>query len=232
MLAYISACEEQGGYILKVKKNCNLQKGIILKKIFGIIAVLGMIVTMGLSIHTTSYAYTEEEKAQAKAWLSAHGYSPDAAGASQAYQDYLNGKFDEELGITTESAQSSEATSETTTEAATSQQNTEPADGNEKKTGNEKSKDDPKSENGDTSSVSSGSEGETSSNEGSKDMESSSESVAEEEEKQQQDSNDIEEQEETEVSSEASDGPYREAFLVILLGVVCMLLVALFWRKK
>ena len=47
----------------------------------------------------TSKAYTEEEKAQAKAWLSAHGYSPDMGGASQAYQDYLNGKFDEELGV-------------------------------------------------------------------------------------------------------------------------------------
>lgn len=38
--------------------------------------------------------YTEEQKQQAKAWLSAHGYAPTQAGASQAYQDYLNGKFD------------------------------------------------------------------------------------------------------------------------------------------
>ena len=38
--------------------------------------------------------YTEEEKAQAKAWLSAHGYPPTRAGAQMAYQDYLNGKFD------------------------------------------------------------------------------------------------------------------------------------------
>lgn len=39
-------------------------------------------------------AYTEEQKQQAKAWLSAHGYSADAAGANQAYQDYLAGKYD------------------------------------------------------------------------------------------------------------------------------------------
>lgn len=52
-------------------------------------------------------AYTEEEKQQAKAWLSAHGYSPDAGGASAAYQDYLNGKFDEELGITRETTEQS-----------------------------------------------------------------------------------------------------------------------------
>lgn len=43
---------------------------------------------------TVSYAYTEEEKEAAKAWLSANGYSPDASGAAQAYQDYLDGKFD------------------------------------------------------------------------------------------------------------------------------------------
>lgn len=39
------------------------------------------------------YAYTEEEIAAAKAWLSANGYSPTRAGAEQAYQDYLNGKW-------------------------------------------------------------------------------------------------------------------------------------------
>lgn len=38
-------------------------------------------------------AYTEEQKQQAKAWLSAHGYSPTKEGAYQAYEDYLNGKL-------------------------------------------------------------------------------------------------------------------------------------------
>lgn len=39
------------------------------------------------------YAYTQDEIDAAKAWLSANGYSPTRAGAEQAYQDYLNGKF-------------------------------------------------------------------------------------------------------------------------------------------
>lgn len=39
------------------------------------------------------YAYTQEEKDAAKAWLSANGYSPDMAGAQAAYADYMNGKF-------------------------------------------------------------------------------------------------------------------------------------------
>lgn len=63
--------------------------------IFGLVLILVAAFTMT----TRTHAYTDEEKAQAKAWLSAHGYSPDASGAAAAYQDYLNGKFDEELGI-------------------------------------------------------------------------------------------------------------------------------------
>ena len=42
-------------------------------------------------------AYTEEEKEAAKQWLSQNGYSPDMGGANQAYQDYLNGKFDNQM---------------------------------------------------------------------------------------------------------------------------------------
>ena len=61
-----------------------------------------MVLSGLMCVRTRSYAYTEEQKRQAKAWLSAHGYSPDAGGAAAAYQDYLNGKFDEELGITRE----------------------------------------------------------------------------------------------------------------------------------
>lgn len=41
-----------------------------------------------------AYAYTEEEKQQVKEWLSANGYPATMEGAQQAYQDYLNGKFD------------------------------------------------------------------------------------------------------------------------------------------
>lgn len=40
-----------------------------------------------------TYAYTEEEKQQAKDWLSAHGYAPTRSGAQQAYQDYKSGKL-------------------------------------------------------------------------------------------------------------------------------------------
>ena len=53
--------------------------------------------TAGSTVKADDYEtreYTEEEKAQAKAWLSAHGYPPTRAGAQMAYQDYLNGKFD------------------------------------------------------------------------------------------------------------------------------------------
>lgn len=38
-------------------------------------------------------AYTEAEKKQAKAWLSAHGYPPTKEGAYQAYSDYMSGKL-------------------------------------------------------------------------------------------------------------------------------------------
>lgn len=51
----------------------------------------GLFCTSGYKL--TAYAYTEEEKAAAKAWLAANGYSPTMSGAEQAYQDYLNGKF-------------------------------------------------------------------------------------------------------------------------------------------
>ena len=85
-----------------------------------VVAAIGVIAALGMTIPHTSYAYTEEEKAQAKAWLSAHGYSPDYGGASQAYQDYLTGQFDAELGITREE------TSETvSTEAGTGTESTE-----------------------------------------------------------------------------------------------------------
>lgn len=57
-----------------------------------IVAVISCIVLVFSMI--PSQAYTEEQKQAVKAWLSAHGYSPDWSGVSQAYQDYLNGKFD------------------------------------------------------------------------------------------------------------------------------------------
>ena len=43
--------------------------------------------------------YTQEEIEAAKAWLSAHGYPPTRAGAEQAYQDYLDGKLDDDPDV-------------------------------------------------------------------------------------------------------------------------------------
>lgn len=80
------------------------------------IIIFFTMITLCYGASLTVHAYTEEEKQQAKAWLSAHGYSPDMNGANQAYQDYLNGKFDDELGITTTEQASTQST-EITTEA-------------------------------------------------------------------------------------------------------------------
>ncbi|MBO4864740.1 MAG: hypothetical protein J5517_10260 [Eubacterium sp.] len=43
--------------------------------------------------------FTPEEKAAIKAWLSAHGYPPTRAGAAQAYQDFLDGKLDDDPDV-------------------------------------------------------------------------------------------------------------------------------------
>lgn len=59
-----------------------------------------------------AYAYTQEEKDAAKQWLSSHGYSPDYAGALQAYEDYMSGKFGKIDGLP-------DPTTEATTEAST-----------------------------------------------------------------------------------------------------------------
>lgn len=82
------------------------------KRVIHLILILFSVAVLCFGSYTTVHAYTQEQIQQAKAWLSAHGYSPDEAGANQAYQDYLNGKFDEELGITT-----TEQTTTGTTEA-------------------------------------------------------------------------------------------------------------------
>ena len=60
------------------------------------IASLALCIVLGFRSQMVAYAYTEEEKEAAKQWLVQHGYSPDRGGANQAYQDYLNGKFDDE----------------------------------------------------------------------------------------------------------------------------------------
>lgn len=110
----------------------------IRKRVIHFLIVMFTFFVLYCSIGIRAYAYTEEEKQQAKAWLSAHGYSPDMNGASQAYQDYLNGKFDEELGIaTTEqtTAQSTEVVTESQIESATEIQENESQDAKTEKSG-------------------------------------------------------------------------------------------------
>ena len=74
-----------------------------LKKIGLFLTILGVITLLystgiqhNVNICYAEEEYSEEEKAAAKAWLSAHGYPPTRAGAQQAYEDYLNGKFDDD----------------------------------------------------------------------------------------------------------------------------------------
>ena len=96
-----------------------------MKRMNWILGTVILVFVIAFNITFTSKAYTEEQKAQAKAWLSAHGYSPDMGGASQAYQDYLNGKFDEEIGVDVNgdgipaTTQTTENTTEENTEADT-----------------------------------------------------------------------------------------------------------------
>ena len=65
----------------------------MIKKV--LLVLILMFSLVNICAHTTDiYAYTEEEKQQAKSWLSSHGYPPTRAGAEQAYQDYMDGKLD------------------------------------------------------------------------------------------------------------------------------------------
>ncbi len=64
-----------------------------IKRYIWIVLLLFCAGAISQSSMITAYAYTEEEKEAAKAWLSANGYSPDAGGAAAAYADYMNGKF-------------------------------------------------------------------------------------------------------------------------------------------
>lgn len=62
-------------------------------------AALCLFLALGLILHpVTAQAYTEEQKRQAKAWLSAHGYPPTEDGAWAAYDDWLNGQWWDEFG--------------------------------------------------------------------------------------------------------------------------------------
>ena len=72
------------------------------KKSIAFFLSMAACLSLGLgSIHTK--AYTDEEKAYVKSMLQAYGFSPDMAGANQAFQDYLSGKYNDIclLGIDT-----------------------------------------------------------------------------------------------------------------------------------
>ncbi len=72
-------------------KNNGKRKSIILLVFLFVLA--GCICRTVNSPATVTKAYTEEQKQQAKAWLSAHGYPPTMEGAYQAYSDYQSGKL-------------------------------------------------------------------------------------------------------------------------------------------
>ena len=57
-----------------------------------------LLIIVVLSYAPTAHAYTQEQKNQAKAWLSAHGYPPTEDGAWQAYSDWLDGQWWDEFG--------------------------------------------------------------------------------------------------------------------------------------
>lgn len=63
-------------------------------KIIYIWIALSFTVVCSLSPQMEVQAYTQEEKQMVKDWLSANGYPPTWDGVYQAYQDYLDGKFD------------------------------------------------------------------------------------------------------------------------------------------
>lgn len=64
-----------------------------MKRIHIILTIFICILTLQFTVLQT-HAYTDEEKQAVKNWLSANGYPPTMGGAEQAYQDYLNGKWD------------------------------------------------------------------------------------------------------------------------------------------
>lgn len=195
------------------------------RQIIYFVIVLCTFLMLCFSVGTRSYAYTEEEKQQAKAWLSAHGYSPDMNGANQAYQDYLNGKFDEELGIATteqETTENAEPTTEGQTEYATEIQEDESQNGVEKPSGGTQSNANYKSEQ--TSST----DADTT-----EDLEEETavepEQITEGEQDETEVSGDIVLYEEEKVDS------YKEAGIVILLSVMLVAVLVGAWqllRKK
>lgn len=198
------------------------------------ILTIGIILlTMIMSISLPVKAYTEEEKAQAKAWLSAHGYSPDRAGANQAYQDYLNGKFDEEIGVdvngdgipaTTQAT--TEDTSEDTEEYVDA--DVEDEDGTTEVDGQESGAGGSAGTKEKTTEVAEGDDTENGQSKEQSLVESGEEEIQEEVD---EDGMDAKEDEESTLYQPEKMEEYQTAAMVIVLAVVLMLLAGL-WMKR
>ncbi len=207
-----------------------------------ILGTVILVIVMAFNITFTSKAYTEEEKAQAKAWLSAHGYSPDMGGANQAYQDYLNGKFDEELGVDV-NGDGIPATTKTT-ENSTEEDTEEYADAD---VGEEGSSELDEDESNETTDVT---DEEAADEETSTDTDDTTEAGADvieeattqdavedanemdaENGKTENDANEAEQKDSTLYQTEKWE-EYQEGLLVIVLAVVLMLLAGLFMKGR
>lgn len=100
-----------------------------MKKLFYYIGILVLLAFVTITVVQyvpisvmAEETYTEEEKAQAKAWLSAHGYPPTREGAAQAYQDYLDGKFDDDPDIQAAARENNITTQDHTNQAKITQE--------------------------------------------------------------------------------------------------------------
>lgn len=100
-----------------------------MKKLFYYIGILVLLAFVTITVVQyvpisvmAEETYTEEEKAQAKAWLSAHGYPPTREGAAQAYQDYLDGKFDDDPDIQAAARENNITTQDRTNQAKITQE--------------------------------------------------------------------------------------------------------------
>ncbi len=221
-----------------------------MKQIRWIFGIMVLVLTLIWNVSFTSNAYTEEEKRQAKAWLSAHGYSPDQAGANQAYQDYLNGKFDEELGIDTNgdgvpasTQATAESTTQTTTETVTgaTTEMTATVEPDKEKPTEEKTTQEKTSETADsekkdaTGNVISNDNTEETTDTDVEKEEKTAEGTGEREDSMESASEDTPEQEESEEESTLLDPEKKEEYqiagLVIVLAVVILLLAGLHFKK-
>lgn len=207
-----------------------------MKRMKCIIGTLILVVMVVFNLSFTSNAYTEEEKQQAKAWLSAHGYSPDMGGANQAYQDYLNGKFDEELGVDVNGdgiPASTEAITETSEESSTEEttEKTTESDEEDDDTDNTETDEDAGAvsgkSSGDAVKDSDESAIETSTEEDQSTQENAEEGADEEI---REDGMDESADEKSTLYQPEKEGQYQEAAIVIVLAAILML-VAGVWLK-